>query len=341
MLELEQAMQIRILHGQGWSLRQIAAELGLSRNTVRRYAQSDDMPEYGPRSERGSKLDPHKDYLKERIDSAAPDWIPATVLHRELVERGFTGSERLVRLYVSGLKPVIEPEPDNRFETPPGRQMQVDWGVFRRGSSPLSAFVTTLGYSRYAYVEFVTDETSQTLRRCHDNAFAYFGGVPREVLYDNAKTVVIDRNAYGEGKHRFQGALWDTARHYGFTPRLCRPYRARTKGKVERFIRYLRYSFYVPLRAKLDAVGLAVDAETANVEVRKWLRDVANARTHQTTGAVPAERLVEEQPALQPLPVWRASVVPTDLAVPEPVSYPTTPIQRSPAVYDQLLEFTP
>lgn len=182
--------------------------------------------------------------------------------------------------------------------------MQVDWGVFRRGKDSLSAFVATLGWSRYTYVEFVTDERFETLQRCHKNAFAYFQGVPKEVLYDNMKTVIQQRNAYGAGLHRFHSGLWDLTQETGFTPRLCQPYRAKTKGKVERFIRYLRYSFYVPLVSQLKQAGLTLDVETANLEVLKWLRDIANVRVHQTTQEQPVFRwkqeLVERQTYEQP-----------------------------------------
>lgn len=337
MLELEGAMRIKILHEQGVSIRGIADQTGLSRNTVRRYLRDEDAIRYGPRPKRGSKVDPWVEYLKARVAAAAPDWIPATVLYREIQELGFSGSERLVRSYLAQRRPRAAIEPDNRFETEPGRQMQVDWGVFRRGRDPLSAFVATLGFSRSSYVEFVTDERMATFRACHENAFAYFGGVPAEVLYDNAKTVVVERNAYAQGQHRFQGALWDTARHYGFEPRLCQPYRARTKGKVERFIRYMRYSFYVPLRARLQQAGLQVDAATANMEVLKWLRDVANVRVHKTTGQIPAQLLELERAVLQPLPRHRHEVVPGRELRPGG-TWPSERLQRPVAEYQRLLE---
>ena len=114
---------------------------------------------------------------------------------------------------------------------------------FRKGQNTLSAFVATLGYSRASYVEFVTNEKLVTLIECHKRAFDYFGGVPEEVLYDNMKTVILDRDTYGPGIHRFNKGMLDFAKHYGFCLKVCRPYRAKTKGKVERFNRYLRESF--------------------------------------------------------------------------------------------------
>jgi transposase len=282
-------------------------------------------------------LDPWKAYLQARIAHAAPDWIPATVLHRELTELGYTGSERLVRYFLAECRPSGSPEPDNRFETPAGEQMQVDWAVFRRGRDPLSAFVATLGFSRFTTVEFVVDERAETLRRCHEHAFDVFGGVPKRVLYDNAKTVVIERDAYRRGEHRFHAVLWDTARHFGFEPLLCQPYRARTKGKVERFIRYLRYSFYVPLQARLKQAGLTVDVGTANNEVNKWLRDVANQRVHGTTGEVPASRLEMDRTGMLALPRPRLPVVPDVPTLPGG-RWPSESLQHPVSVYQQLLE---
>jgi transposase len=99
------------------------------------------------------------------------------------------------------------------------------------------------------------------------------------------------------GSHRFHSGFLDYARHYGFVIKLCRPYRAKTKGKVERFNGYLRHSFYVPLVAALKQAGLTLDAVTANIEVRRWLKDIANERIHGTTQARPAERLKEGVPS--------------------------------------------
>lgn len=340
MLKLEGVMEIRILRQQGLGIRAIARQLGISRNTVRDYLRSDKPPAYSPRGQRGSKLDLYKPYIRERVEAARPDWIPATVIDREIRDLGYQGCIRLVRYYLAELKPATDPEPVVRFETEPGRQMQVDWAVFRRGKAPLSAFVAGLGWSRHTYVEFVTDEQFDTLKACHEHAFGYFQGVPREVLYDNMKTVVVQRNAFGEGQHRFHSGLWDLGKDHGFIPRLCQPYRAQTKGKVERFIRYLRYSFYVPLVARLKQAGLTLDVDTANIEVLKWLRDVANVRIHQTTQAQPATRWKEEIARLQPFHPQPDNVIMLnpgkDLLTPqrfEPVN-----LQHDLSVYEAMLQ---
>ena len=182
------------------------------------------------------KLDAYKALISARMIAAHPERLPGTVLLGELRARGYTGGITILREHLAALRPVLPVEPVVRFETKPGHQMQVDWAVIRRGDDPLSVFVAVLGYSRTAYVQFVTDERLETLMACHEAAYAFIGGTPHEVLYDNMRTVVIGRDAYGPGKHRLQPGFRDYAHHHGFLPRLCRPYRAQTKGKVERFI---------------------------------------------------------------------------------------------------------
>ena len=302
MVGSEAALEIRVLHRHGKSIREIAREMGVSRNTVRRYLRDDEAERYRARPLRVTKLDPFKGYVIERLRAAAPERIPASVLLMELRERGYAGGYTMLKVFVASLKPPAAAEPVIRFETAPGEQMQVDWAVIRRGENRLSVFVATLGWSRTTYVEFVTDERVETLIEAHENAFLAFGGTPREVLYDNMRTVVLERHGYGRGRHRFHPGFLDFARHCGFRPRLCAPYRAQTKGKVERFIRYLRHSFYVPLASRLAQEGLIVDRETANLTVGRWLREVANVRVHGTTGEIPAERLEIERVQLQPVP---------------------------------------
>ena len=238
MLVVEEAVEIRVLRRQGKSIREIARMLEVSRNTVRRYLRREGLPCY-VREARAGKLDRYKHYLVERVKAAAPEWIPATVLLRELRALGYQGGISILKDYLATLRPVAKPEPLIRFETEPGRQMQADFATIRRGRDRLSVFIATLGWSRTTYVEFVTDERMETLLGCHERAFYYFGGVPREVLYDNMRTVVTDRDHYGPGLHRYNRTFLDFAHHHGFVPRLCKPYRPRTKGKVERFIRYL------------------------------------------------------------------------------------------------------
>jgi len=340
MVGWELYMEIRILRAQGHSLRAIARETGLAVNTVRKYLERPDPPRYGPRRQRPGKRDPFRAYLMERIQAALPDRLSATVLHREVKALGYTGQVRWLRQMIAELRPKSPPEPLIRFETPPGKQLQADWAVFRRGRDPLVGFVATLGYSRAGYVQFADNARLETLLMMLEASFRYFHGVTHEVLFDNMKTVVLTRDHYGPGQHRFQPGLWDMARHYGFTPRLCRPYRAKTKGKVERFIRYVRSSFYVPLASALRPAGLVVDVATANVEARRWLTEVANARVHGTTGTVPAERLIAERAALLPLPRPYQPVIRAIGKLP-PHRYPVVPPQHDLRRYDQLLGARP
>src|SRR5580698_4359463 len=310
MLTQEQAVEVRVLQRQGKSIRSISRETGLSRVTVRRYLQDPEAARrYGPREPRATKLDGHTEYLRARIEAARPGWIPATVLFREIRERGYDGGLSLLKGYLAPLKHG-EPEPVVRFETQPGEQMQADFTHVRRGRRPLLAFVATLGYSRASYVQFTIGEDSQTLCACLREALMFFGGVPEHVLFDNPKTVVIERDFYGEGKHRYNRELLSLADEFGFRPRLCRPYRAKTKGKVERFNGYLKSSFLVPLAATLKQSGLELDLMAANAHIGPWLVQIANDRLHGTTGEKPSARMELERAALRPLPILVPAVAP-------------------------------
>lgn len=317
---------------RGEGVREIARQLGCSRNTVRRYLRDQEAGRYGPRAPRAAKLEEFKPYLRERVAQARPRWIPATVLLREIRERGYEGGISQLKAWLAPMK-TSEPEPLVRFETSPGQQMQADFTIVRRGRDPLIALVATLGYSRASFVKFAGGENAQALCAALREAFDYFGGVPEHVLFDNTKAVVIERDAYGEGAHRWNAELMALAEDCGFTPRLCRPYRAKTKGKVERFNSYLKSSFVVPLAATLEAAGLILDVETANLKVRQWLDEVANARVHATTKAVPARRLAEERAVMLAAPALKAT-----RAVRQRVAMPLESLQHPLSVYDELLQ---
>src|SRR5215472_936453 len=232
MVGAEKALEIRVLHRHGKGIREIAREMGSSRNTVRRYLRDESAGRYKPRPPRATKLDAFKDYVIERLTAAAPERIPASVLLRELRERGYTGGYTMLKALVASLRPKEAAAAIVRFETGPGEQMQVDWAVIRRGSNRLSVFVATLGWSRASHVEFVGDERVETLIEAHENAFLAFGGTPREVLYDNMRTVVLQRHGYGRGRHRFHPGFLDVARHCSFQPRLARRIERRPRAKL-------------------------------------------------------------------------------------------------------------
>src|SRR5215204_1390089 len=154
MLKSEEQMELVVLKKHGGSIRGLSRTTGRSRNTIRRYLRGGDgVSKRKPGPKRIEKLDPFKAYIVNRVKAALPDRIPATVLFREIKERGYKGGETRVKLFVRGLTPVPAVEPAVRFETKPGRQMQADWATVGRGDDKLSLFIATLGWSRSAYVE--------------------------------------------------------------------------------------------------------------------------------------------------------------------------------------------
>lgn len=299
MLEEIEVIEIQLMYKQSKSLKQIARETGYSINTIRKYARDAEKPVYNSRPEKESKLNKHREYLKLRVRQAEPAWIPATVLYVEIKSQGYKGSLSLLRDYLRQLKPQIKERPLIRFETEPGEQMQVDFAHFKFKDNKFYAFTAILGYSRKLYVEFVKDQKVDTVIKCHEHAFDYYHGVPKYGLYDNMKSVIITRNAYGNGNHRLQDCFYDFVKHYGIIPRFCKPYNPQTKGKIERMISYLRHCFYTPFiagRAELDL-------DILNNAVMDWLNDVANKRVHATTKTIPIEAWHVEKKYLQAIPV--------------------------------------
>ena len=329
MLRQEVVLEIQIMARQGIPIRDISRQLGVSRNTVRRYLREPDSTGPKPGPGRPNELAPFHEWLRRRVEGASPRRLPATALHREIAALGYTGSVRTVRRFLATLRP--EPEPLVRFETAPGHQAQMDWGEYRLGDEKVYCFVGVLGYSRYLYFEYVDSMRAEVLVACHRRMFQAFGGVPREVLYDNMKTVVTKRDAYARGRHRFHDGLWSLAKDLGFRPVLCRPYRPRTKGKVERMVRYVAESFFHPLITKLELLGEPIDLERLNAEARTWCQAVANVRTHGTTGVQPALRLPEDQAAMSSLP-RQPEVTPATH-----FQWPRYTLQRSPREYDAVL----
>jgi transposase len=340
MLTKENTMEIKILSKQGLSLRSISKETGYALNTIRKYLSGGE-PVYKERQiKKPTKLSAYESYIRERLSAVSPEWIPATVMYRELLSKGYTGKIRQLRYFMASLKPKSVAEPVIRFETEPGQQIQIDWAHVNYQGAKLYAFVALLGYSRLAFVRFMDNMQIDSLLQCHEALFETLGGVPKQCLYDNMKTVVIQRNAYGTGQHRLHPHFNDFAKHYGFMPRLCKPYRAKTKGKVERFIRYLRASFLIPLVGCLRQARLVLDKDTANLEVAYWLDEVANNRLHATTGEIPKERFKIEQKVLQALPLY--SYFPIQRANPSIhlnlAQWPAEPLQHPLSTYEQFCQ---
>ena len=161
---------------------------------------------------------------------------------------------------------------------------------------------------RASFVRFSDSEKQDDWLTGIEAALAYFGGVPQDILFDNAKCIMIERDAYGEGEHRWNPALLEQAQRLGYRPKACRPYRAQTKGKVERFNRYLKESFVTPLVASLNTAGLSLSVDLANAHIPLVNRR-AQQRDHGTTGVKPAVRLDEERMMLMPLPKKEAEEV--------------------------------
>lgn len=329
-------MEVDVLHHQGMGIRAIERATGLARNTIRAILRGTHAGSYRRRVPRPTKIDPYKSYLRVRIGGAGKVLLPATVLLREIRAHGYEGGITQLKEFLQEIRPTPVREPIVRFETAAGSQLQIDFVVFRRGALPLRAFTAELGYSRYAYVEFTDNERGATLIACLENALQYFGGVPRHVLCDNPKTIVVKRNAYGDGLHRYHAGWLDFVKHYGVDVKLCAPYRAQTKGKVERFHRYLRASFFNPLQT-LHAQPL--DAALLNREVRVWLSDVANCRIHATLKERPLDRFGLERHVLRPLPLPYAGqpLIAEDaaqLVVPTPIES----LQHPLSVYGRIAE---
>ena len=335
MLTKELQVEVEVLYRQGKGIREIARDTGIARNTVRAILRGAHDDRYGPREARPTKLDPYKQYLRDRLERAGKVRLSATVLLRELRARGYEGGITQLKDYVNLIRPTEPVESVVRFETEPGKQLQIDFVDFRRGLQPLRAFTAELSYSRYAYVEFTDNERTETLVACLERALTFFGGSPEHILCDNPKTIVIERNAYAEGRHRYNKYLLDLARHYGLTIKLCAPYRAQTKGKVERFHRYLRESFFAPLATSQDEL---VDVATANREVLVWLEETANCRIHATLKERPIDRFGIERAALRPLPLpyaGRQSARAKSWCIDVPV--PIESLQHPLSVYDELV----
>lgn len=286
MVNLEEKFMIREMHRKGVSISEIARQTGRDRKTVRKIVTGKLTREKQKRRKKATKLGPYEAYLKQRITDGV---LNTRKLLRELKEQGYTGGLTQVILYVQPYRTTREERAVMRYETRPGEQAQVDWGSFgyineEGRQQRLYAFAMQLAYSRMLYVEYTTRMDVMTWLRCHQHAFTYFGGVPEVMLHDNLKTAVLSRGA--GGKIQWNPRYLDFALFYGFTPQPCRPYRAQTKGKIERSIRYLRENFWVGTTF--------VDVADVNGQVRHWLATVANCRVHGTTGVTPISRLDEE-----------------------------------------------
>ncbi|HSE04986.1 MAG TPA: IS21 family transposase [Methylomirabilota bacterium] len=284
------------LRALGWGLKRIAAEFGCSRNTVRRYVEQEGWAGYRtPRRVR--LLGGLENWLEERFLRHRGN---ADVVRQDLErEHGVRVSLRTVERAVAHLRQRLRAEARAtvRFETPPGRQLQVDFGELRvtvgGEGARLHLFVATLGHSRRCYVRAFRHERQSAWFDGIEGAFGHFGGIPQEVLFDNARALV-DHHDAATREVRFNERLRAFARYWGFRPRACAPYRARTKGKDERGVGYVKRNAI----AGHDFAGWAA----LEAHLAWWMREVADLRAHGTTGEPPIERFRrEEAGALRPL----------------------------------------
>ena len=230
----------RLYHAEHWKVGTIAAELHLHYDTVRRAL----APERRRRpAKRKTKTAPYLEFTQQTLEKYPR--LRATRIHEMIRQRGYTGGIAQVRRLVRRLRPRVQ-EAFVRLEAFPGEQAQVDWahfGLVRVGQARrrLSGFVLTLAYSRAFYLEFFFDQCLENFLTAHVRAFHDLGGCTRSVLYDNMKSVVLER--YAE-QARFHPKLLELCAHYHFQPRLCHPYRGNEKGRVERTIRFIREGFF-------------------------------------------------------------------------------------------------
>lgn len=284
------------LHELGWGTRRIARELGCSRTTVQHHLTQSEWRGYR-RGNRRSKLADETEWLRERLIRHGGN---ADVVRQDLArERGITVSLRTLERAVAPFRQELaaEARATLRFETPPGRQLQIDFGQKRvpigDQTVPVFVFVATLGYSRLPYVQAFRHERQSAWLAGLEAAFRHFGGVPREVLLDNARALVEHHDA-ATREVRFNARLLAFARYWDFTPRACAPYRARTKGKDERGVGYVKRN---------ALAGHSFESWAAmEAHLERWKREVADQRRHGTTEEAPRVRFErDEASALRPL----------------------------------------
>ncbi len=289
-------VQIQALAKAGVYQKDIAAKLGVHPKTVSRAIARNGAPK--GRQERGLvKLAP---YMAQVDQLLSEDVWNAVVIVRLLKAKGYTGSISQLKRYMSPKRVLRQSRATVRFETDPGRQLQSDWGqiVTRIGGveTKVHFIVNTLGWSRRMHVWATDSEDAEHTYEGLVRAFEYLGGVTREVLVDNQKCAVLEHRA-GEAP-RFNPRFVDLAGHYGFEPRACRPARARTKGKDERMVGYVKHHFFV-LEREFESIA------HLNQALEQWLREVADPRVHGTVREVVAERFAREAPHLGALPTVR------------------------------------
>jgi len=293
MLSQEDFRVIKALAKRGVYHKDIAVEVGVHPKTVSRALKRGSAP-VRQRPTRPSKLDPFTPTIDRLLSEGV--WN-AVVIFREIQALGYVGQLTMLRAYIRPKRALRPSRATVRFETPPGQQLQSDWGeiVTEIAGQPTKVhfIVNELAYSRRFHAWATDSQDAEHTYAGIIRSLEYFGGVPQEVLVDNQKAAVHQH--LPSGAVTFNPRFLDLADHYGFTPRACRPYRAQTKGKDERMVGYLKQHFFVRYRSFESWSHL-------NQLLEQWLREEADQRVHGTVHEVVAERFAREAPTLQPLP---------------------------------------
>jgi len=293
-------MLLRHYLEQGLSKAEIARRLGVSRRTLHHWIATDQLDRdlddaavrYGPRQPVACKLDDYRGLIAERL--AVYPRLSATRLFDEIRAAGYSGGYTQLKEHVRVVRPQPPADPIKRFETPPGLQAQVDFAEFKLPWGVRYALVVVLGYSRLLWLKFYPRQTLAVLMAGLQEAFAAFGGVPQELLFDQMKAVIVEDQRESGGQLLENAQFQRFAAHWGFRIRACRPYRARTKGKVERPISYVRQGFFYGRSFVSD--------DDLDAQLHTWLAQKANPRRHRTIGEAPYERFLRDERALlQPL----------------------------------------
>jgi transposase len=287
---------IKSLSQRGVYLKDIAEELGVHPRTVSRALKREGAPQR-ERKRSESKLEPYKAKIDQLLSEEV--WN-ARVILREIQAEGYTGSYTMLRIYIQPKRVLRPSRATVRFETEPGKQLQSDWGevVVKIGGVPTKVhfIVNTLGYARRFHFWCTEREDAEHTYEGLIRSFEYLDGVTEEVLVDNQKSAVLEHANLGAP--RFNERFLDLAAWYGFTPKACKPYRARTKGKDERMVAYIQGNFFQRYQefeswAHMNQLG------------ERWLAEEADPRLHGTVKEVVAVRFEREKPALKPLPKVR------------------------------------
>lgn len=296
----EKRVLLREYLAQGLTKTELAKRLGISRATIYHWIRTgqldrdldDERVRYRPRPPVARKIDAYRGLIQARLEELPK--LSAVRLFEELRQAGYAGGYTQVKEYVRRVRPQPRVEPVRRFETPPGHQAQVDFAQFQLPWGRRWALLVVLAYSRLLWLRFFERQTMSVLFSGLEEAFAVFGGVPREVLFDQMRAVIVSDQRFDGGPLVTNPEFSRFAHHWQFRPRACRPYRAQTKGKVERPIRYVRESFFYGREFVSD--------EDLNAQAARWLEHTANVRCHGTTRERPIDRFEQEERAtLQPL----------------------------------------